>query len=232
MSERGGAFDGRGDGRERAPRRFPRALREGLAAKLRDRHISDERVLKAMVEVPRHLFVEAGFEDLAYADRSLSIGHGQTISQPYVVAYMTQMLLRAGGVEQVLEVGTGSGYQTAVLAALASRVFTIERVAALYQRARALLGELGCVNVHFRRGDGAKGWRQFAPYDGIMITAATVEMPPALLDQLAVGGRALAPLGAADETQELTLITRTRHGYSERRLLPVKFVPLVGANGG
>ncbi len=232
MSARRGFLDERGGGQSAASRRFSRSLREGLAAKLRDRRIGDERVLKAMVEVPRHRFVETGFESLAYADRSLSIGHGQTISQPYVVAYMTQTLLRAGKVRQVLEVGTGSGYQTAVLAALVARVFTIERVAALYQRARALLGELGYANVHFRRGDGARGWRQFAPYDGVMVTAAAAEMPSALLDQLAVGGRAVVPLGDATETQELTLITRTRRGYSERRLLPVRFVPLVGANGG
>ena len=230
MSTHDAVFDQRGRERGDAARGFPRSLRENLAAKLRERQIVDERVLKAMVEVPRHRFVEAGFESLAYADRSLSIGHGQTISQPYVVAYMTQTLLRAGRVRQVLEVGTGSGYQSAVLAALVPRVFTIERVVVLYRRARALLEELGYTNVHFRRGDGAKGWRQFAPYDGIMVTAAAAEMPAALLDQLAAGGRAVVPLGGVGETQELTLITRTRHGYSERRLLPVKFVPLVGAN--
>jgi len=212
-------------------RGLARAAREALAGKLRGRGSGDERVLDAIAAVPRHRFTEEGFTHLAYEDQSLSIGHGQTISQPWIVALMTQALMTKGGLGQVLEVGTGSLYQAAVLATLAPRVFTIERVAALYRRARALLEELGYDNVHFRCGDGAKGWKQFAPFDAVIVTAAAAGIPPPLLGQLAVGGRLVAPVGGRDETQELMLVTRSRRGYSERRLCSVKFVPLVGACG-
>lgn len=212
-------------------RGLARAAREALVGKLRGHGITDERVLGAIAAVPRHRFTEEGFTHLAYEDQSLSIGHGQTISQPRIVACMTQALMTKSGVGQVLEVGTGSGYQAAVLAMLAPRVFTIERIPALYRRARTLLEELGCDNVHFRCGDGAKGWKQFAPFDAIIITAAAAEIPPPLLGQLAVGGRLVAPVGGRDEAQELMLVTRSRRGYSERRLCGVKFVPLVGPCG-
>ncbi len=209
-------------------RGFAHPAREALAAKLRDKGIDDERVLDAIAGVPRHRFLEEGFGHLAYDDQSLSIGHGQTISQPWIVAYMTQALLAKGDVNQVLEIGTGSGYQAAVLAALTPRVFTIERIAALYRRARTLLEELGCGNVHFRCGDGTRGWKQFAPYDAIMVTAAAAGIPPLLLDQLAVGGRLIAPVGDQRGEQELVLVVRSSRGYSERRLCGVKFVPLIG----
>lgn len=212
-------------------RGLARAAREALAGKLRDRGISDERVLGAIAAVPRHRFTEEGFTHLAYEDQSLSIGHGQTISQPWIVALMTQALMAKNGPGQVLEVGTGSGYQAAVLATLAPRVFTIERIPALYRRARALLDELGYDNVHFRCGDGAKGWKQFAPFDAVIVTAAAAEIPPPLLGQLAIGGRLVAPVGGRDGAQELVLVARSRRGYSERRLCSVKFVPLVGLCG-
>ncbi len=199
--------------------------RERLVADLETKGISDRRVLDAIGRVPRHRFVDLGFTSLAYEDQALPIGHDQTVSQPYVVAFMTQLLIADGVPEVVLEVGTGSGYQTAVLSLLVPRVFTIERIGALHTAARALLTELDCRNVNFRCADGGKGWAQFAPYGGIIVTAASKEVPPALLEQLAVGGRMVVPVG--EEDQCLMLIRRDEHGYQEERHLGVKFVPLI-----
>ncbi len=198
-----------------------------LAAFLRDQGIRDERVLLAMAQLPRTAFVPEHLRDDADADRPLPIGHGQTISQPFVVAFMTERLRLAGG-ERVLEVGTGSGYQTAILALLAKEVFSIEVVPELSERARAvLLGRLGLGNVRLRIGDGTLGWPEEAPFDRIVVTAAAPEVPPALLDQLAAGGRMILPVGAAPDGQVLRLVDRGRDGATlQTDLLGVRFVPL------
>ncbi len=205
--------------------RFQHA-RARLVAELETKGISDRRVLDAIERVPRHRFVDQGFANLAYEDQALPIGHDQTVSQPYIVAFMTQLLIADGIPEVVLEVGTGSGYQTAVLSSLVPRVFTIERIDALYSTTRALLTELGCRNVNFRCADGGKGWARFAPFGGIIVTAASRELPPALLAQLTVGGCMVVPVG--EEDQYLMLVRRDERGYRKERHLGVKFVPLVG----
>jgi protein-L-isoaspartate(D-aspartate) O-methyltransferase len=190
------------------------------------RDLRDEDVLAAMRSVPRHLFVpgEAGAE--AYADTPLPIGLGQTISQPYMVALMTS-LLEVDVRSNVLEVGAGSGYQTAVLAELAGEVFAIERLAPLAERARATLTRLGYANVRLAIGDGARGWHEYAPYDGILVAAAAAEVPPELLGQLAAGGRLVIPVGRGGGDQILTIVERTADGFEERRDTRCRFVPLV-----
>ena len=197
-----------------------------LVAELKSKGISDDRVLTAMGLVPRHRFVDSSFANLAYADQALPIGCEQTISQPYIVALMTELLIGGDVPEVVLEVGTGSGYQSAVLSRIVPRVFTIERIGSLYKAARALFVELGCNNVHSRCADGRKGWVQFAPFDGVIVTAASSGWPPALLRQLRVGGRAIAPIG--NGRQSLVLLRRDKSGYSEEPHIDVKFVPLLG----
>ena len=209
----------------RDPEQRFRYAHERLVAGLESKGISDRRVLDAIRRVPRHLFVSDDFENLAYADQALPIGHGQTVSQPYIVALMTELLIADSVPEVVLEIGTGSGYQAAVLSLLVPRVFTIERISTLHRAARVLLGDLGYSNVNFRRADGGKGWAQFAPFGGIIVTAATDRWPPALLEQMSVGGRAIAPIGSEDQT--LVRVTRGRHGYREKRHIGVKFVPLI-----
>jgi protein-L-isoaspartate(D-aspartate) O-methyltransferase len=194
------------------------------------RGVSDPRVLAALREVPRHAFVPAAEQARAYADRPLPIGHDQTISQPYIVAFMSEAL-RLRGDERVLEIGTGSGYQAAVLAELAREVFSIEIVAPLAERARATLAATGYGSIHLRTGDGYRGWPAAAPFDAILLTAAPERVPQPLLDQLAQGGRLLAPVG--DAYQELVLFERTPSGITQRALLPVRFVPMTGeATGG
>lgn len=207
-----------------ADERFRRA-RADLVAQLEYKGITDRRVLDAIAQVPRHRFVGPEFARLAYDDQALPIGHEQTVSQPYVVAFMTELLIADGVPEAVLEVGTGSGYQAAVLARIVPRVFTIERIRPLHRVARALLAELGCANVHFRCADGGRGWAKFAPFHGIIVTAASKAPPPALLDQLAVGGRMVIPTGG--ESQCLQLICRDERGYRKERRMEVKFVPLI-----
>jgi len=194
--------------------------------------IRDPRVLGAVAELPRALFVPAPLRDEADADRPLPIGCGQTISQPFVVAYMTERLALRG-FERVLEVGTGSGYQTAVLARLAAEVYSIEIVLELAARARAILeDELGLTNVHLSTGDGAEGWPEAAPFDRIVVTAAAPEVPPALVAQLAPGGRMILPVGASLEDQMLRAVERGDDGVNvSADLIPVRFVPLTGAHG-
>ena len=201
-----------------------------LAAFLRDQGIRDERVLAAVAQVPRAWFVPEDLRDRADDDRPLPIGHGQTISQPFVVAYMTERL-RLTGPERVLEVGTGSGYQTALLALLAGEVYSIEIIPELAERAReVLLGRLGLANVRLRTGDGARGWPEEAPFDRVIVTAAAEQVPPALLDQLAPGGRMLLPVGPSSEAQVLRQLDRGRDGATiETGLLGVRFVPLTHA---
>ncbi len=188
------------------------------------RGVTDPRVLAAMRKVPRHLFVSEAMAPYAYHDEPLPIGEGQTISQPYIVAYMTEALGLQGG-EKVLEVGTGSGYQTAALAEIAKDVHTVELIENLSLKAQDVLGRLGYLNIHFRIGDGTLGWKEHAPYDAIMVTAAPVSVPKALRDQLKVAGRMIIPVGV--EFQELVLVIREPQAFREKRLLPVRFVPLV-----
>ncbi len=198
-----------------------------LAAFLRESGIRDERVLAAVAEVPRDLFVPEHLREAADADHPLPIGYGQTISQPFVVAYMTERL-RLAGDERVLEVGTGSGYQAAILARLAEEVFSLEIVPELAARAReVLLDRLQLRNVRLRTGDGALGWPEEAPFDRIMVTAAAPEVPAALVDQLAPGGRMILPVGESPEFQMLRVVDRGNDGVTaEADLLPVRFVPL------
>ena len=190
----------------------------------------DERVLDALARVPRHEFVPADVVDQAYRNRPLPIGHGQTISQPYIVAIMTDLLELEPG-QKVLEIGTGSGYQAAILAALDTRVWSIEIIEALGQRAHALLQRLGYENVETRIGDGYYGWDEQAPFDAIIVTAAASHIPPPLVKQLSVGGKMIIPVGSRFSTQELILITRiNQQEVVTRQVLPVRFVPLTGSH--
>jgi protein-L-isoaspartate(D-aspartate) O-methyltransferase len=198
-----------------------RMVSEQLAA----RGIRDERVLEAMRRVPRHRFVDPEEVPYAHEDRPLPIGHGQTISQPFIVAFMTEAL-ELDGTERVLEIGTGSGYQAAVLAELAREVFTIEIVPALGEEARARLAELGYRNVHVLVGDGYQGWPEHAPFDAIIVTAAPDHVPQPLVEQLAPLGRMIVPVGTRD--QELVLLRRTETGLVSESVLPVRFVPMTG----
>lgn len=193
---------------------------------LRSRGVKDERVLEAMARVPRHAFVPAEHQAAAYGDHPLPIGFGQTISQPYIVAFMTEALALQPE-DRVLEIGTGSGYQTAVLAELAAEVYSIETVAELARRAASTLATLGYRNVHVRVGDGYRGWPEEAPFSKIIVTAAPEEVPPALVDQLAPGGMMVVPVGPVSGDQELRILHRTPDGVSTVRSLPVRFVPMV-----
>jgi protein-L-isoaspartate(D-aspartate) O-methyltransferase len=196
-------------------------------ADLTGRAVFSERVLRAIGTVPRETFVPESARRNAYANRPLSIGHGQTISQPYIVALMTDLLDLNSG-DRVLEIGTGCGYQTAILAELAAHVFTIEVVPELQAESRERLKALGYRNISFRIGDGWHGWPEEAPFDAIVVTAAPATLPPALTAQLAIGGRLLVPVGRQHETQLLTRILRREDGrLVEERSLPVAFVPLV-----
>ncbi|OGG56206.1 MAG: protein-L-isoaspartate O-methyltransferase [Candidatus Handelsmanbacteria bacterium RIFCSPLOWO2_12_FULL_64_10] len=196
-----------------------------VEAQILRRGITDARVLAAMRRVPRHLFVPDYLRDQAHDDGALPIGEGQTISQPYIVAIMTSLLgLKRG--ERVLEIGTGSGYQTAVLAEVAGEVYTVEIVGRLFEQARDLLGRLGYGNITFRTGDGYRGWEKYAPYDGIIVTAAPTHVPSALLDQLKVGGRLVLPVG--DEDQELLKVVKEEKGLRKEWVIPVRFVPMTG----
>jgi protein-L-isoaspartate(D-aspartate) O-methyltransferase len=205
---------------------FERERQRMVDEQLVRRGITDERVLAVMRRVPRHLFVEEAFRERAHGDHPLPIGQGQTISQPYIVALMTT-LLGLSGREKVLEVGTGSGYQTAVLAGLARRVCSIERIAALALRARAVLEGLGYANVWVRVGNGTLGWLDEAPYDRILVTAGGPSVPPPLFEQLVEGGRMVLPLG--DQTsQTLTLVENVGGQMRTRGCGDCSFVPLVG----
>jgi protein-L-isoaspartate(D-aspartate) O-methyltransferase len=204
---------------------FARARAQMVDEQIASRGVRDERTLVAMRKVPRHLFVPPEMVGQAYDDHPLPIGHGQTISQPYIVAFMTEALGLRGG-ETVLEVGTGSGYQAAVLAEIAARVYSIEIVAPLAAEAGERLKRLGYGNVEVRAGDGYLGWPEAAPFDAIMITAAAPRIPEPLQAQLKEGGRLILPVG--DEWQELVLVTRRGAQYEERRVLPVRFVPMTG----
>jgi protein-L-isoaspartate(D-aspartate) O-methyltransferase len=195
-----------------------------IEEQIRQRGVTNPRVLDAMSRVPRERFVPGEIAPRAYADSPLPIGHGQTISQPYIVAYMSEVL-DVQPSHRVLEIGTGSGYQAAVLAELAREVYSIEIVSALATSAAATLAALGYTNVHVRDGDGYAGWPEQGPFDRIMITAAPDQIPQPLLDQLASGGRLVAPVGTQQETQWITVVDRTAKGLVEKRTIPVQFVP-------
>jgi len=197
-----------------------------MVQQLRERGIQDRAVLKAMSEVPRHRFVATSQAPLAYGDFPLPIGQGQTISQPYIVAYMTEAA-QVSSQEKVLEVGTGSGYQAAVLGELAKEVYTIEIIPQLGESAGKILAQLGYQNVYGRIGNGYQGWAEHAPYDAIVVTAAPGSVPEALLDQLALNGKLVIPVGTAN--QELLVITKTQDGLIKQRTIPVRFVPLTGS---
>lgn len=201
-----------------------------LIARLRARGIRNEAVLTAMRNTPRHRFIDRALAAHAYDDTALPIGENQTISQPFVVALMTEMLLNDApqkiAAKKILEVGTGCGYQCAVLAQLVGRVFTIERIGKLYEQAKLRLRDLAMTNIYFRHADGFDGWASAQPFDGILITAAANHAPPKLLDQLALGGKMVAPIGGR-ELQRLCVITRTPHGYTEKLHDAVRFVPML-----
>jgi protein-L-isoaspartate(D-aspartate) O-methyltransferase len=206
---------------------FADRRREMVAVQIESRGIGDARVLEAMRRVPRHLFVPRELHGRAYDDEPLPIGDGQTISQPYIVAYMTEALGLEGR-EKVLEIGTGSGYQAAVLAELAREVFTVELVAGLSLRAQSILGDLGYGNIRFRVGDGTFGWTENSPYDAIIVTAAAPAVPAPLEAQLGEGGRMIIPVGSG--FQELVLVRREKSGIKRTGLLPVRFVPLISTH--
>ena len=204
---------------------FSEERRRMVETQLQARDIHDPKVLAAMKRVPRHVFVPENERRYAYGDSPLPIGSGQTISQPYIVAYMTQALDLQPS-DRVLEVGTGSGYQAAVLAELVNEVYTIEILPELARRAELTLMELGYTNVHVRAGDGYRGWPEHAPFDAIIVTAAPDHIPQPLIDQLEVGGKLVIPVGSWD--QEMVIITRTEKGVLERHTIGVRFVPMTG----
>lgn len=204
--------------------------RDRLVQRLRDQGIKNLEVLDRVRNVPRHIFVDEAIASRAYEDTALPIGFGQTISQPYIVARMSEALLEGGPLHNVLEVGTGCGYQTAVLSGLVGRIFTIERIEPLLKRAKERLKELGVKNVRFRHGDGSMGWAANSPYDGILVAAAPLRVPEALIEQLAVGGRLIMPVGPEGQ-QELVRITKREQKLDRQALGPVAFVPLLGGVG-
>ena len=195
-----------------------------VETQIRERGVKDQRVLTALGKVPRERFVPAEARSRAYDDSPLPIGFGQTISQPYIVAYMTEAL-GVTAADRILEIGTGSGYQAAVLGELAREVYTIEIVPDLARRAEATLKELGYTNVHVRAGDGYAGWPQHAPFDRVLVTAAPAEIPAPLREQLGPGGRLVIPVGEQGQTQWMTILDKTAQGIVSRRTIPVQFVP-------
>ena len=198
--------------------------RERLVQRLRERGIADTEVLEVIRNTPRHMFVDEALAQRAYEESSLPIGYSQTLSQPWVVARMTELLLAAGPLGRVLEIGTGSGYQTAVLARLVDQVYSVERIKPLQEKARKRLRELRVKNVQLKHADGGVGWETEAPFDGIIATAAPEVIPPELLAQLGNGGRLVIPVGT--EAQVLTVVTRTAAGLDTETFDEVRFVPL------
>ncbi|PYS87103.1 MAG: protein-L-isoaspartate O-methyltransferase [Acidobacteria bacterium] len=202
-----------------------------MVEKLKDFYrIADERALEAMNRVPRHLFVPEAIQSQAYKDNALPISAGQTISQPYIVARMTE-LLELKGKERVLEVGSGSGYQTAVLALVARKVFSVERIPELAANAKSLLLWLGFRNISFKTADGTEGWESYAPFDAVLVAAGGPEIPKPLVDQLIVGGKMVIPIGSDQKSQILVRVTRTETGFMKEDCGPCAFVPLIGEHG-
>ncbi len=208
---------------------FKNKRKQMVENQIKNRGVTDELVLKAMLRVPRHLFVEEAMRETAYGDFPLPIGDGQTISQPYMVAVMTEKLELDENCK-VLEIGTGSGYQTAVLAEISENVFTIERIAALEKKARVKLEKMGYTNIAFKIGDGTLGWSQFAPYDGILVTAGSPNIPRLLFSQLVEGGRMVIPIGNSF-SQILTVVRKQNGEMVEESSFSCTFVPLIGREG-
>ncbi|MFQ5470007.1 MAG: protein-L-isoaspartate(D-aspartate) O-methyltransferase [Gammaproteobacteria bacterium] len=207
-----------------------RRTRERLIHRLQKEGINNQRVLDVMREIPRHIFVDEALASRAYEDTALPIGFGQTISQPYIVARMSESLLRDGPLAKVLEIGTGSGYQAAIISNLAEKVFSVERIEPLIRLARSRFNELGLRNIRLKHCDGKLGWPEYAPYDGIIATAAPEDVPSSLLEQLTIGGRLIIPVGKQG-VQELVLITRTNEGFEKESLEMVSFVPMLSGAG-
>ena len=200
--------------------------RTRLVQRLQEEGIHNTMVLAVMAGVPRHIFVDEGIAHRAYEDTALPIGRGQTISQPFIVAKMTEILLDAGPLKKVLEIGTGCGYQTSVLAQLVDEVYTVERIAELQQQAKNRLDALQLTNIEYRHGDGFQGWKDKGPFDGIIVTAAPLAVPPALVAQLADGGRLVVPVGQSNGTQNLMLIEKRGDQLQSAIMDKVRFVPL------
>lgn len=220
MSVTASKFTGSGMTSDRTRARMIEALRAG--------GVKNERVLNVMADVPRHVFIEEALQERAYeVDKALPIGHGQTISTPEIVAIMTELLCENGIPKKVLEIGTGCGYQTAVLAKLAKDVYTVERIAPLMDKARRTLRDLRYFNIIFKHADGHFGYANGAPYDGIIMTAAATYVPEELKQQLAIDGRLVLPVGKDSESQKLMVIDRTAEGFTEKVVHDVRFVPLV-----
>jgi len=199
--------------------------REMVETQIISRGISDSKIIKAFLKIPRHKFIPENFNQYAYADSALPISMGQTISQPYIVARMTELLKLNRG-DKVLEIGTGSGYQAAILAEIGCEVYTIEIIEALTLGAKKILECLGYNNIHYKTGDGYLGWKEHSSYDAILVTAAPPEIPKPLTDQLKEGGRMVVPVG--DNIQELILVTKTKKGLEKKTVTPVRFVPMTG----
>ena len=191
------------------------------------RGVKDKKVIEVMKKVPRHLFVPEEYRQYSYEDEPLPIGEGQTISQPYIVAYMTEVLELKED-DKVLEIGTGSGYQTAILAEIVKEVYTVEIIESLSKRAQKVLKELGYKNIHFKVGDGTYGWKEYSPYNAILVTAAPSKIPESLQNQLDDGGRMIIPVGSF--FQELVLVVRQKNKFKKKKLIPVRFVPLVSTH--
>jgi len=200
--------------------------RDRLVQRLKDQGIQSRAVLEQIRNVPRHLFVDEALASRAYEDTALPIGHSQTISQPFIVARMTEALLSGFTGESILEIGTGCGYQTAVLSPLVKTIYSVERIPEMLRKTRQRLRDLDIYNVQFRPGDGWLGWSKYAPYDGIIVAAAAIELPEKLLEQLAPGGRLIIPVGPQGQ-QELTMVTRMNDHFEQVSLGAVSFVPLV-----
>jgi len=201
--------------------------RERMISRLMEQGITNLDVIDVLRRTPRHIFLDEALSHRAYEDTALPIGHGQTLSQPYIVARMTEALLQDGPLKKVLEIGTGSGFQTAVLAQLVGSVYSVERIRALQEKARQRLQALKLYNVRLRHTDGGMGWPEEAGFDGIIATAAPLGVPKALMEQLAVGGRLIIPVGGG-EVQDLVLMTRTDTGFDKKVLEKVRFVPMLG----
>ncbi len=206
------------------------ARRRMVESQIVARNITDQAVLEAILNTPRHLFVDEGLRQHAYTDATLPIGEKQTISQPFMVAAMTQALGLKGG-ERILEIGTGSGYQTAVLSPLVSRIYTIERIASLAGRARKIFDQLRLTNINLKVGDGTIGWRDQGPFDGIIVTAGAPEVPTEFLDQLAVGAPLVVPVGSLDRQVLLRIVRNEDGSFSQEELMDCRFVPLIGEKG-
>lgn len=196
-----------------------------MVERLISQGITDEKVLAVMRDIPRHIFVDEALASRSYEDTALPIGHNQTISQPYIVAKMTELLLENGPLSKVLEIGTGCGYQTAILASLVDKVYSVERIGPLLKKAKNNLWDLKLKNISYQHSDGGWGWPEHAPYDGILVAAAPAQVPETLLQQMAVGGVMLIPVGS--KNQQLYKVTRTEAGYENEILEPVSFVPFL-----